>query len=58
MTLSAKERETLIQYRFEQADEAIEDVKILLEHNRFNASVNRIYYGMFYALNIHLIFSC
>lgn len=30
MTLSAKERETLIQYRFEQADEAIEDVKILL----------------------------
>lgn len=55
MTLSKKKREILIQLRFEQADEAIEDVKILLEHNRFNASVNRIYYGTFYALSAHVI---
>jgi len=51
MTLSDNERDTLIQYHLEQANEAVEDVKILLNHNRINASVSCIYYGMFYALS-------
>jgi uncharacterized protein (UPF0332 family) len=50
MTLNDKDRASLIKYRLEQADEAILDVKLLIDNNRFLAAVNRIYYGMFYSL--------
>lgn len=50
MILTDQERNELIQYRLSEAKETILDVQILLENNRLRASVNRIYYGMFYAL--------
>lgn len=50
MTLKDDERKSLIQYRIQQADETINDVHLLIENNRYRAAVNRIYYGMFYAL--------
>jgi len=50
MKLTPKERTALIQYRISEAKDTIMDVQILLENNRLRASVNRIYYGMFYAL--------
>lgn len=50
MTLENKSRIELINYRFEQAEEAIADVKLLIDNNRYRSTVNRIYYGMFYSL--------
>lgn len=50
MTIEEKDRESLIQYRIQQANETIQDVELLLENKRFRSAVNRIYYGMFYSL--------
>ncbi len=45
-----EEVSTLIKYRLEQAQTAIDDAKFLLEGDRSPQSVvNRAYYGMFYA---------
>lgn len=50
MTIEEKDRESLIQYRIEQANETILDVELLLENKRLRSAINRIYYGMFYIL--------
>ncbi len=50
MTIKDKDRLELIKYRIEQADDTIVDVQLLIENRRLRAAVNRIYYGMFYAL--------
>ncbi len=50
MTIESNDKRELIKYRLDQAVETIEDVRILIENNRFRAAINRIYYGMFYSL--------
>jgi uncharacterized protein (UPF0332 family) len=50
MTLEDDDKNSLIQYRIEEAEETIEDVRLLIENGRLRAAVNRIYYGMFYSL--------
>ncbi len=50
MTIEDADRINLIKYRLEQAGETIQDVQLLIENNRLRSAVNRIYYGMFYAL--------
>ncbi len=40
----------LVEYRIKQAEQSIEDVKLLIENKKFALAVNRIYYGMFYIL--------
>ncbi|MBT8371725.1 MAG: HEPN domain-containing protein [Desulfobacterales bacterium] len=45
-----EEREALIAYRLEQADESIESAQILLEHEKYRPSVSRSYYSMFYCV--------
>lgn len=50
MTIKNEDRQNLISYRLEQANETIEDVKLLIENDRLRSAVNRIYYGMFYSL--------
>ncbi len=50
MTLDSESKSSLIIYRLQQAEEAVSDVKLLVENNRFRSAVNRIYYGMFYSL--------
>jgi len=50
MNIENTDRINLIKYRLEQADENILDVHLLIENNRLRSAVNRIYYGMFYAL--------
>ncbi|MCK9398454.1 MAG: HEPN domain-containing protein [Bacteroidales bacterium] len=50
MTIESNDRENLIKYRLEQAEETISDVQLLIENNRLRSAVNRIYYGMFYSL--------
>lgn len=48
MSLSENDRNELIKYRLAQAQETLEDVELLIKNKRWRASVNRIYYGMFY----------
>ena len=50
MILDDANKKSLIQYRIEEAEETIEDVRLLIENDRLRAAVNRIYYGMFYSL--------
>ncbi len=50
MTIEEKDRESLIRYRLDQADETILDVQLLIDNDRLRSAVNRIYYGMFYSL--------
>lgn len=45
MTIDSDDKRELIRYRLEQANDTIEDVRILIENNRFRAAVNRIYSG-------------
>ena len=44
------EKNSMIRYRIKEAEETIEDVRLLIENDRLRAAVNRIYYGMFYSL--------
>lgn len=50
-------REALIQYRIKRAYETLEDARILAEHNRWNSTVNRLYYAAFYAVMALLLHS-
>jgi len=50
MTLEDNDRNNLIKYRIEQAEETILDVQLLIDNDRLRSAVNRIYYGMFYSL--------
>jgi len=48
--MKAEHSEILIQHRLEQARNALNDARILLDHNGSSQSiVNRAYYGMFYS---------
>ncbi len=50
MTLEESERKQLIKYRLDEANETIADVQLLIDNDRLRAAINRIDYGMFYAL--------
>ena len=50
MSINEEDRHSLIRYRIKEAEETIEDVRILIANERYRAAVNRIYYGMFYSL--------
>ena len=45
----------LINYRREKARATLEDARILFSKQRFNSSVNRIYYAMFYEVSSLLL---
>ncbi len=42
--------EDVLQYRLQQADEAVIAAKLLAENGHTAAALNRIYYGMFYVI--------
>ena len=48
--MEEKDREALIAYRMQQAFETIELATFLADSQKFVIAVNRIYYGMYYAL--------
>jgi uncharacterized protein (UPF0332 family) len=48
--ISQDERDSLIKYRLNHAFETIELAAFLIKSAKLNVAVNRIYYGMFYAL--------
>ena len=48
--ISENDRESLIDYRLKQALETVELAKFLVMSEKLIIAVNRIYYGMYYAL--------
>jgi uncharacterized protein (UPF0332 family) len=50
MTISEKDKEDLIAYRFDQAKESADTAELLIKFNKNAAAVNRIYYSAFYCL--------
>ncbi len=46
-----KDRNAIIEYRLQQAIDTIELVKFLINNDKLAIAINRIYYGMFYALS-------
>jgi len=50
MTLSDNERKALIEYRIKQAFESAEVAEFLYKNEKLAASINRIYYSVFYSL--------
>jgi uncharacterized protein (UPF0332 family) len=45
-----EERNNLIKLRLEQADKTYDDAAHLIADSRYEAALNRIYYGMFYTV--------
>lgn len=45
----------LCRYRFQQADETLDEASLLLEAGYFRGALNRSYYAMFYALQVLVI---
>lgn len=48
--INENDRNALIDYRLQQANDTIELAKFLISSNKLVIAVNRIYYGMYYAL--------
>jgi len=48
--ITGNDRESLIDYRLNQAFETIDLAKFLVANDKLIIAVNRIYYGMYYAL--------
>ena len=46
-----KYKTELINYRISRAQEAIEEVDVLITSKKYDAAVTRIYYGIFYIIN-------
>ena len=51
MTLTAKEREILIENYLQKGIETIDKVEFLLQNNELSLAINRIYYGIFYTIS-------
>lgn len=48
--INDNERESLVYYRLKQANDTIELARFLIDANRLVVAVNRIYYGIYYAV--------
>lgn len=48
--INDQDRDSLIEYRLSQASETIELARFLVFSGKLSVAVNRIYYGMYYAL--------
>jgi len=53
--MKSKDRNTLISYRFERSQEALNAAELLFKNNMLTSSMNRIYYAMFYAVQALLL---
>lgn len=42
--------EDLINYRLSRSKDALDDARILAEHAKWNAAINRLYYAAYYAV--------
>lgn len=42
----------LVRYRFDRANETLEEAWLLFDNGHLHAAVNRLYYACFYAVNV------
>ncbi len=49
--MTQTERQAYIDYRLEKSDETLEVARILVEHQKWNSAINRIYYAVYYAVS-------
>ncbi len=50
-----KETQNLIKYRLERAYDTLDDAQILTEKQKWNSSINRLYYSVYYAVSALLL---
>ncbi len=55
--MKESDRQILINYRLSRGKESIDEVKLLMEKEKYFAAMNRIYYGLFYVVNCLVLFS-
>ena len=53
--MNKEEKQTLVKYRLEQANESIKAAQLLFENKLFTSAMNRIYYSMFYSVQALLV---
>lgn len=49
------EKEEYINYRIDKANETLEVAELLIKHEKWNSSVNRLYYAAYYAVSALLV---
>ena len=53
--MTKEEKQTLVKYRLERANESIKAAQLLFENKLFTSAMNRIYYSMFYSVQALLV---
>ena len=53
--MTKEEKQTLITYRLERANESVKAAQLLFENKLFIPAMNRIYYSMFYSVQALLV---
>ena len=48
--MKIENKDEYIKYRFKRAEESLDDALILIEKNKWNTAINRLYYSCFYAV--------
>ena len=48
--MKIENKDEYIKYRFQRAEESLDDALILIEKNKWNTAINRLYYSCFYAV--------
>lgn len=48
--MKIENRDQYIKYRFQRAEESLDDAFILIENKKWNTAINRLYYSCFYAV--------
>lgn len=51
-----KEQNDYINYRLQRASDTLNDARLLAENERWNSSINRLYYASFYAVSALLYY--
>jgi uncharacterized protein (UPF0332 family) len=51
-----KEQNDYIKYRLQRATDTLNDARLLAENERWNSSINRLYYACFYAVSALLYY--
>jgi len=51
-----KKQNDYINYRLQRASDTLNDARLLAENERWNSSINRLYYACFYAVSALLYF--
>lgn len=53
--MNHRERDEYIKYRLEKSDETFEVAELLIENEKWNSAVNRLYYSVYYAISALLV---